>query len=289
MIAPRSFVYADNGTAICTAQTDSSQNIGTCINRIYIISLSAGGVIAVLIFVIAGYLYMSGGDGVGRAKTMIISAITGLVILFSAFLFLNTINPDLTSFTGLTLPNIVCGTTNSICAAPTSSLSGTNGITAVSPGNGTIGSCKPATSAPGDPTDLQAVFGANATNASEIIQAESSNNPGSKGDLCQDGNAASIGLFQINMTANPIPASINNGVALTCSNAFQGVASGSSYNQSTQRFACTVTNPTLYNQCVAALVNPTINEQLAYQLLEQRDKLVQMVDAYVVRIIRTKP
>jgi hypothetical protein len=126
IVAPRAVALADNGTAICSAQTDASKNIGVCINRIYVISLAAGGTIAVLIFVIAGYLYMSGGNNAGEAKKMILSAITGLVILFSAFLFLNTINPDLTSFTGLSLANLTCGSGNTICTAPSSSFGGTD-------------------------------------------------------------------------------------------------------------------------------------------------------------------
>ena len=130
IITPYKIAYADNGTAICTAQTDASKNIGTCINRIYIISLAAGGTIAVLIFVIAGYMYMSGAPA--KAKTMIYSAVSGLVILFSAFLLLNTINPELTTFTGLTLPDVTCGTNNALCAAPNSDL----GNTAAAPGSG---------------------------------------------------------------------------------------------------------------------------------------------------------
>jgi hypothetical protein len=116
-------VHADNGTAICAAQSVAGSNAGTCINRIYVISLAAGGVIAVLILVIAGYMYMSGGDNVKAAKKMIFSAVTGLVILFSAYLFLNTINPDLTSFTGTALPDLTCTGANktNICAAPSTS------------------------------------------------------------------------------------------------------------------------------------------------------------------------
>ena len=126
---------ADNGTAICKSQTaNPGSNVGTCINRIYVISLAAGGTIAVLMFVIAGYMYMSGGDGPKKAKGIIFSTITGLVILFSAYLFLNTINPDLTSFTGLSLPNVTCSNAGqdagkNLCAVPNTNLSDSGGGT----------------------------------------------------------------------------------------------------------------------------------------------------------------
>ena len=140
-------VFADNGSAICSAQSNASTNIGTCVNRIYVISLAAGGFIAVLLVIVAGYLYMTGGEGVKTAKKLIISAISGLVILFGAFAFLNTINPDLTSFTGFTLPNLTCTGANgsseagkNLCAAPSANLiTGAAGTTPSTSSSGNAG------------------------------------------------------------------------------------------------------------------------------------------------------
>jgi hypothetical protein len=139
--------FADNGSAICSAQSNASTNIGTCVNRIYVISLAAGGFIAVLLVIVAGYLYMTGGEGVKTAKKLIISAISGLVILFGAFAFLNTINPDLTSFTGFSLPNLTCsGAVGSseagknLCAAPSANLiTGAAGTTPSTSSSGNAG------------------------------------------------------------------------------------------------------------------------------------------------------
>ena len=121
--------FADNGSAICSAQSNASTNIGTCVNRIYVISLAAGGFIAVLLVIVAGYLYMTGGEGVKTAKNIIYSVISGLVILFGGFALLNTINPDLTTFGSLSLPNLTCngvaGTSDAgknLCAAPSANL-----------------------------------------------------------------------------------------------------------------------------------------------------------------------
>jgi hypothetical protein len=65
--------------------------------------LTVGGVLAVVIMMAAGLLWIvSGGDSgkVGQAKTMIIGSVTGLLLLISMSLLLNYINPDLakTSF-----------------------------------------------------------------------------------------------------------------------------------------------------------------------------------------------
>ncbi len=270
MFAPRSVVHADNGTAICTYQADASKNIGTCINRIYIISLAVGGVLAVLFFVVAGYLYMSGGDGVGQAKKIIISTVTGLIILFSAFLFLNTINPDLTSFTGLTLDNMVCGSQNVVCTAPTSNFvngaaSTTGGIT--STGGSGIAACSVAVSSTASPAALQQIFGNNAIAASKIAQAESSGNPGAGGDTCEiDGNNASIGLFQINISANSLPASVTGGTALNCPSAFNGSASAATLDPATKDYKCSVSNQALYDQCTNAMEDPNQNALEAFQL-----------------------
>ncbi len=268
MVAPFTVAHAatDNGSALCTNQTDVSKNIGTCINRIYVISLAAGGIIAVLIFVIAGYMYMSGDSK--TAMTMIKSAITGLIVLFTAFLFLNTINPDLTTFTGLSLPDATCGTGNTLCAAPSTSLLNTgNSVNNPGSGNTSGGSCKVATSGPATPASLQGIFGDYATQASEIAQAESSGNPGASGDTCENGGYnASTGLFQINISANDLPSSVTGGAALACHTAFSNPANAASLDPDTKDYKCSVTNMTLYNQCTTAMEDPVMNAKMAFSL-----------------------
>ena len=133
-------IHADNGTVICSAQANPGSNVGTCINRIYVISLAIGGTIAVLTIVLAGYLYLQGGDSVKTGKTMLISAITGLVILFSTYIFLNTINPDLTTFSGGTLQDLSCtgagaNAGQNLCTLPSVTAPTTAGGTPTNPNN----------------------------------------------------------------------------------------------------------------------------------------------------------
>jgi hypothetical protein len=71
-------------------------------------------------------------------------------------------------------------------------------------------------------------------------------------DKCNDGSPVSIGLFQINVSANSIGG-------LNCPSAFSNAYTGSNPN-------CTITNQPLYNQCVSAAMNAATNIQKACQL-----------------------
>jgi hypothetical protein len=71
----------------------------TCINRLYRFGIVAGFFIAVVMIVIAGYLYMTGGEkGKEKGKSYISSTIVGIVILLTSYILLNQINPDLVLF-----------------------------------------------------------------------------------------------------------------------------------------------------------------------------------------------
>jgi hypothetical protein len=97
------------------------------------------------------------------------------------------------------------------------------------------------------------VFGAEAAHASAICHGESGGSPSipSGTDICADGNPASWGLFQINITANKIGG-------YDCPSAFSGgTYTGSNHN-------CRVIDQTLYNNCVAAAKDPATNIQAAY-------------------------
>lgn len=82
----------------------NNNNISTlpqCINQIYIWSLGAGALIGFFITVLGGYYYMtSHGNAEQAAKgtELIWSAVIGLAILFTAYILLRIINPDLVNF-----------------------------------------------------------------------------------------------------------------------------------------------------------------------------------------------
>lgn len=81
---------------LCTP-TGSGTDLVDCINRLYRFSISAGAIALVFFFVLAGYLYITGGETAkGKAKSIVLSALTGLGILLGSFALLNFINPNLT-------------------------------------------------------------------------------------------------------------------------------------------------------------------------------------------------
>jgi hypothetical protein len=70
-----------------------------CINRLYRFGIVAGFFIAVLMIVVAGYMYMTGGEkGKEKGKSYISSTFVAITILLTSYLLLNQINPELTKF-----------------------------------------------------------------------------------------------------------------------------------------------------------------------------------------------
>ncbi|HVY67602.1 MAG TPA: hypothetical protein VHA30_01750, partial [Patescibacteria group bacterium] len=172
--------------------------------------------------------------------------------LFAGYLLLQTINPDLTEFHSIQPAQVT----------PSTPGTGTSGGT----GNGGGGTCKAASSGIISPANLQGTcFGNNAQQASMIANKESGGNPtiASGTDICHDQNgnvvmlngkpvSVSWGLFQINLTAHPIGN-------LNCPSAFSAMYTSKNH-------VCVVTNPTRYQQCVAAATNASTNIQTACQL-----------------------
>ncbi|OGE76515.1 MAG: hypothetical protein A3C85_03765 [Candidatus Doudnabacteria bacterium RIFCSPHIGHO2_02_FULL_48_21] len=94
---------------VCNQVLVESQGIAGCINKIYLFSLGAGALIALLMLVLAGYRYMTAGgnaEQVQTAKDTFQTTFTGLIIIFVAFILLYVINPDLVQFKKLSLPTI---------------------------------------------------------------------------------------------------------------------------------------------------------------------------------------
>jgi hypothetical protein len=83
-----------------TEATSSSDLLARYINGFYKYGLSIAGILATIMLMFAGVVWItSGGDSgkVGQAKKMIAGSLTGIIILACAWLILNTINPKLTT------------------------------------------------------------------------------------------------------------------------------------------------------------------------------------------------
>ncbi len=87
-------------------------DLGQLIEAIFNWSLGLVGLVIFLQFFRAGFMWFTAGGNpgpIGKAKDMMKNAAYGTVILFSAYLILNTINPDLVKST-FTLPGLPGGT-----------------------------------------------------------------------------------------------------------------------------------------------------------------------------------
>ena len=127
-------VFAFAATIVpCTVNKDNNPPVAAgdlprCVNQIYIWSLGVASLLALLMIVIGGYYYMTASGNAERSAKgidIIWSSVIGLVLLFGAYLLLNTINPDLVNFNAnsvncLSDPTAVgCPQPNSAPVAPT--------------------------------------------------------------------------------------------------------------------------------------------------------------------------
>ncbi len=83
--------------------------IGEYINGIYNYAMSIAGILAAIILMAGGVLWLiSGGDAskITQAKELIISSITGLIILAASYIILFQINPGLVNFTPIYIDQI---------------------------------------------------------------------------------------------------------------------------------------------------------------------------------------
>lgn len=96
---------ADPATGKITATTPDFLEY---LNWLYKVLLGSTGILALIMIVAGGIMYIFAGasgkpQDVSKAKTMILSAIAGLLLALGSWIILNTINPDLLKNT-LNLP-----------------------------------------------------------------------------------------------------------------------------------------------------------------------------------------
>src|SRR5680860_458991 len=97
----------DVGTANNGKMT--SDLLSRYIKAIYDYGLKAAGILAAVVLMGGGVIWLTSAGNeskIGQAKEMIVGAISGLVILFSAWLILNTVNPALLQLTPISLINL---------------------------------------------------------------------------------------------------------------------------------------------------------------------------------------
>jgi hypothetical protein len=93
-------------TYLCDPTAGGSGVLYQCINQLYKFAIVFASVLGVLFIVVAGYYYMSAegnSESIDKAKSILETTITALVILLAGYLLLYTLNPDIVQFHGNTL------------------------------------------------------------------------------------------------------------------------------------------------------------------------------------------
>ncbi len=161
--------------------------------QLYQFGLWTVGIAAMLMISIGAFMYITSGGNtstMGTAKGYIVDAIAGVILALTSYILLYTINPALVQ---------IGGNNYDTTGSNSSSNTGNNGTS--------TGTCTPVPGGDCTITNLQTgCFGSNAEKMSKICSVESNGNPNKCAsttdnctDRCKDGNAFSIGLFQINM------------------------------------------------------------------------------------------
>jgi hypothetical protein len=219
----------------------TSGDLKAYIEGIYKFGVWTIGIAALLMIMIGGFMYMtSAGNNatMGKAKTYIQDAIIGLVMVMTAYLLLNTINPSLTTVT-IKMP------TGTGSGSGTGTTPGTGNSSPTNPGKPGSGKCEPVTSGPCSVDSLSAnscwsSSGADLSKISSICNAESGGvEQMSTSDVCghtKGGTSFSCGAMQANLTC-----------LCKGQNAFTG--SEPAVGKGCASFSCTGAGPN-YQSCV---------------------------------------
>ncbi len=292
-------IFAPQAMAVELPCVPSDPNAGNayqndvfnCVNRLYRIGLVASTVAAVFMIILAGYLYIfSGGSSsrVGTAKSFVSTSLLGLAVLIVGYLVLQQINPSIlevknVSFgqLGYTAWSDELRNGNRYGYKPGSGQGDTSGGggTPGSPGTGGggdkgsgSGTCTPLTSGAGSEDNLyNTCFGGNAKKASSIanIESKGSTTIKSGSDICKDNNSVSIGLFQINISANYLID--KSGQRINCPDAFnkpftKADADIKDYTKRSCYVKSDANSQALYKKCVELAQDPEINIKKACEI-----------------------
>ncbi|MFH0969727.1 MAG: hypothetical protein V1804_04420 [Patescibacteria group bacterium] len=242
---------------------DQSNNFASFIESLYKFGIWTVGIAALLMITIGGFMYMVSAGNTSKmdvAKKVIINAIIGLIIALTAYLILYIINPDLVKI-NLTLKPLGAGVPSTVTGKPSGA-----------------GKCEVLPSS--NPCGTQNLnqgcssFSSNANQMSQICNIESTGgNPIAESgtDRCKDGNAWSIGLFQINMIASASSIGCNGKEIFSVSGSgAQGECLEYKTNSNGLKYCavrnCSVINQAKYNECKTKLQNPQTNIQVACSL-----------------------
>lgn len=256
--------------------TGQVSGIAEYVQIFYRFAVSAVAIIAATMIMYAGISWLTAAGNsqrIGEAKERIIAAISGLIIAMLSFVILNTINPELTTLQNPTIqvsavPTSLLDALTSTGSSGSTSGSSSGSTSGGNSGGSTVGGSCVADAGPVcEPSILEKTsggcFGTHVSEASAICHAESGGQSiESVSDKCSDGNAFSVGLFQINMIAN---GSLVSGC--DPKNIYTWGSGGSPpLNSDKKSYNCTVKDPTLYATCKAQFMDAATNIKTACKI-----------------------
>lgn len=223
--------------------------------------------IAVLIFMYAGFLYLTSGGSTEKAKKangLFVQVVIGYILILGAFLIVDVIMRTLIDDSQVGILN---WNKDIQCIAPTIPVEKgfSNDELSLEPGSAAGGSCIVSLDkgGPCSVANLQkAGFSAGAAaNAHQICSTESGFNPTAKSSLdkTEDGRGYSVGLFQVNLSVHTLTC---EGRTLDCKSAFEDTGKRTSKNVKIKR----VIDEELFNACSVAAAKPECNIAKAKEL-----------------------
>jgi hypothetical protein len=273
----------------CTACPCGYGGILQLVQNLTNAAVAVGVIAMVIVIAYAGASFMlnpTNPEARTKARSMLINVVVGMIIVLAAWLVVDFIMKVLYDDTNY-------GPWNSILA-PFDANRGCIQETTVRPIEGIIGSIAggvvggtqggtgggipsgppaPATRGICTPTGLERYgwpqnLSVKMSCVTRYENGSCNANAPSSTDIGRDGNSVSIGLFQVNISANnlntPACQSFNGGQPLNCTSAFGGGAYTSSNHQTY------VTNQRLYQLCRAAAIDPTCNTSEAIKIYNQQ-------------------
>jgi hypothetical protein len=311
----------DKGENVCSVNW-----IGEYVAGIYQYAIGIVGILAAVVLMIGGVMWIVAGGSatmIGEAKSWVGASLTGLVIALCSYLILYQINPALTVFNPLQITQVkkietaisgACtwipdtigtegGVGDTICGGDTNKIISTEtskcGTQTTADSGNVVYHCCCSKIATGTGNCVEANFNgtcmaADAATASCVCQRESQGRSiPSTTDLCADGSAFSMGMWQINMidshgganecggaggtggiaVAGNTPASNPYASGRTCLNSNSSIGCCLEYWPGTticKARNCYKKDSSLYATCSNYLLTPANNIKLACNLYTAR-------------------
>ncbi len=194
---------------LCTP-TGKGTDLFDCIGKLQRFGLAFGAIAVVFFIVMAGYIYITGGEAAkGKAKGIVFSALTGMGIILGSYVLLSFINPELVKiktiqppiFSAASLPKCEEIGFQERCII---TMGPAAGQVHTGSGGAGAGSCKIMNSGACSVQNMRLCSSWNPEDASRICNLESAGGANltiaSGSDKCADGTSFSYGLWQINLT-----------------------------------------------------------------------------------------